>query len=118
MSEKNLILEKIDEFGQGVVSLREKFDTRFDELSERVELIEAQRDRPRISANDEGVKYRTFYDTDDKAQYAVPHDTKLSDIPGLQKGEKTDISLDRWLRAIATGDRCRDGGDARRDATA
>lgn len=47
------ILKKIDEFGAAVLNARKSADKRFDELTERLELIEAKDGRPRgAAAND------------------------------------------------------------------
>ena len=46
------IISKIDEFGEAVIDLRRKHDQQFGELKERLELVEAGRERPRGTSSD------------------------------------------------------------------
>ena len=48
----NPILEKIEEFGEAVISLRKANDKQFDELKSRIETIEALGERPRGAGAD------------------------------------------------------------------
>lgn len=95
----NELIEAVEKFG---TSYRKGMDA----ITERVESLEAQADRPK-GVPDTQVPYGVHH-VDGRKQFSVPSSVKLQDIPELSAKEKPTVSMDRWLHAVAAGDECKD----------
>lgn len=102
-----LILEAVDGIGKAHEQFVEKANTSLDDMAERIEGLEAIKDRPKAASASTAKPYREFYDGDQKC-FALPSNVNLTDVPELTPKEVPSISLDRWVRALAFGNNCGD----------
>lgn len=71
----------------------------------RVEVLEAQADRPRVTAGGAPRVAYKAYPTANGVAYELPNNVKLADVLQTKQPE---ISLERWLAATVAGESCGD----------
>ena len=98
--------EIVDAIG-GINEAQKAHNEKLDSICERVESIEAQKDRPSKRRGDEPKGYSEFIDNGEKC-FVLPSSAKLTDVPELRAKEKSPVSLDRWARAMIFGNNCSD----------
>ena len=103
----NPILDAVESINDAFEQFAEKNDAQVSELIDRVERIEAVRNRPAIPGGSAAKAYGEFY-SDGKKCFSLPPEVKLSDIPELQPKQKSPVSLERWARALIFGNNCSD----------
>jgi len=85
---QNTVLEKINEFGEAVLEGRKSTEKKFGEMLERIETLEAGRERPRGMARDEGG---TADEREHKGKFLNwvrrPHDHQTKSILGEAQSE-------------------------------
>jgi HK97 family phage major capsid protein len=101
------ILEKINEFGEAVVSMRKAHDEQHAALLGRVEEIESKDGRPRGAGPRDGIVEYKIFRTDHGDVYELPARTRLQDVPEFRK-QQPPVSYERWLHAAMAGERCGD----------
>jgi len=81
-------------------------ETRLNDLQSRVELTEAHADLPRGGIGAPSGFKRV--ETANGPAFVVDSQVRLADVPALRSKKAPEISLERWLAAVAVGERCGD----------
>jgi Phage capsid family len=101
------ILEKINEFGDAVVSMRKAHEERIAALQERIEELETKRDAPRRSADNTGGPAFTLIDKEGRRFPALTKSQSFYEyvraLPGAT--EEGDFSLGEYVRGAMLGER-------------
>ena len=106
MSSSQLV-EAIADIGDGFESFKRVHDKRLDEITGRIESIEAMGDRPKGTGTPRIIKpYREIYTGEGHKAYEVTNKQRFSDVPELRG--KSEVSLARVLGALAFGSSCGD----------
>ena len=91
-----------------VKKLGETVNGGFSEIFDRIEALEALKDRPAANSGQYArADYKTFA-TERGNVYEVPSHARLADVPALRAQKQPEISLERWLAATVAGERCGD----------
>jgi HK97 family phage major capsid protein len=99
------LMTTLDDIASGIKANAQLTDKRLTELQERVESIEALKDRPKATAGRTPRLAYKAYPTANGTAYELPNNVKLQDVLQTKQPE---ISLERWLAATVAGERCGD----------
>jgi hypothetical protein len=102
------IVEAVNDIGRAFESFKKSQDTRLVEMQDRLEQIEAGKDRPKGTGAAPRIvhPYREIVTAGGEKAFEVSAKQRFSDVPDL--AAKSEVSLARVLGALALGKNCGD----------
>jgi HK97 family phage major capsid protein len=102
------IADTITKIGEGFDQFKATRGAQIDALTERLEMLEALKDGPRMGGGDKAAVEYKRYETSNGPAFELPSHVKMADVAELRTAKQPEISLERWLAATVAGERCGD----------